>query len=280
MAEQRLSPEMTGPRRRIFTTGIVTLTAAWGGVALLASNADAFAQSSTATTTTATTPGTTTTTPGSTSPGSVDTASDLAALTAYRSYLQSLVTGATAARAQEQVFVTTTASTCEGALTPITSMAKSDVSGDALTALGQEIGSDLWLSFSSVAADPFTQLSQTLASLAWTHDTTAQAVMAFLNAERAVLTMPASNLCKDALLLAAKPTAEPVTAKTFLFHYQTARATLKARLATFLSVLERFQTPTEAKLVSSIDRLAAQFDSLSLTAQQGSAGVLLSDLGI
>jgi len=263
----------------------VTLTAAWASVSLLAPGAEAFAPTSTSTTattptSTSTTPGTTTTSPGSTNPGSVDTSSDLAALTAYRAYLQALVGNATEARAAEQLFVNTTASTCEGALTPITTMSRSDVNGDALTALGQEIGSDLWLSFSSAAADPFTQLSATLGGLHWTHDTTAQAVTAFVKAERTALTMQASNLCKDALLLAAKPMVEPTTAKAFLFRYQTARTLLKAKLATFLSVLERFQTPAETKLVSSIDKLASQFDSISLTAQHTSATTLLTDLGI
>ncbi len=80
--------------------------------------------------------------------------------------------------------------------------------------------------------------------------------------------------------MAAKPTFEPTTTKSFLLHYQSARATLKLKLATFLSVLERFQTPTEAKLVSSVDKLASQFDSLSLAAQHSSASTLLTDLGI
>jgi hypothetical protein len=277
---------MTTARIRIFTTAIVTLTAACGGIALLSPSADAFTSTSTTPTaattptTTSTTPGTTTTSPGTTSPGAVDTSSDLAALTAYRTYLQALVAGAAGARADAQSFVTTTSSTCQGALTPITAMAKADVSGDALTALGQEIGSDLWLSFSAGATDSFAGLSATLAGLNWTQHSTAQAVTAFIRAERAVLTMAPSNLCKDALLLASKPTVEPISATSFLLRYQNARTTLKAKLANFLSVLERFQTPAEAKLVTSIDKLASQFDSLALTAQQSSATMLLTDLGI
>lgn len=282
---------MTTASLRTFTTAIVTLTAAWGGASLLAPAAYAGVEhtgvstttvtTTTPTTTTPTTPTpTTTTTPVTTTPGTVDTTSDLAALTAYKTYLQALVTGATEARVTEQLFVSNAASTCEGALTPITAMPRTSVSGAALTALGQEIGSDLWLSFTSTASQPFTQLATALAGLRWTHRTTSLAVSAFVKSERAVLTMPPSNLCKDALLLAAKPLAEPITAKSFLLHYQDARATLKARLATFLSVLERFQTPTEAKLVGSIDKLASQFDSISLSAQNSSASVLLGDLGI
>lgn len=277
---------MTSAHLRPLTAALLALSAAAVGSALLVPNAGAFVSASTTTiagTTTAptsTTPSTTTTSPGTTSPGAVDTDSDLAALTAYRTYLQALVAGAPDARDAAQAFVTTTSSTCEGALTPVTAMAKSDVNGDALTALGQEIGSDLWLSFSSGAADSFTVLSTTLASLRWTQRSTAQAVTAFIRAERTVLTMAPSNLCKDALLLAAKPTVEPTSAVAFLHLYQSARATLKAKLATFLSVLERFQTPAEAKLVSSIDKLASQFDSLALTAQQNSATALLTDLGI
>lgn len=283
---------MTTASLRTFTAAIVTLTAAWGGVSLLAPAADAGVEhtgvsttpvttTTTTTTPTATTPTTpTTTTPIPTNPGTVDTTSDLAALTAYKTYLLALVTGATEARTTEQLFVSNAASTCQGALTPITAMPRASVSGAALTALGQEIGSDLWLSFTSTASQPFTQLATTLAGLRWTHRTTWEAVAAFVKSEHAVLSMPPSNLCKDALLLASKPLAEPVTAKSFLLHYQTARATLKARLATFLSVLERFQTPTEAKLVGSIDKLASQFDSISLSAQNSSASVLLGDLGI
>jgi hypothetical protein len=277
---------MTAANLRTFTTAIVTLAAAWGGVSLLATAANAATTptpTTTVTTTTPTTPTTpiTTTTPTTpTNPGTVDTASDLAALGAYRGYLQALVTGATAARASEQLFVNTTASTCEGALTPVMSMSRSSVNGAALTALGQEIGSDLWLSFTSTASEPFTQLATTLAELHWTHRTTTQAVAAFVKAEHTVLTMLPSNLCKDALLLAAKPLVEPDTAKSFLLRYQTARTTLKARLTTFLAVLERFQTPAEAKLVSSIDKLASQFDALALSAQNSSASLLLTDLGI
>ncbi len=277
---------MPTTRIRILTVAIVTLAAACAAAALISPSAEAFTSASTTTigTTTppptATTPGTGTTSPGSTGSGSVDTSSDLAALTAYRTYLQALVAGAAGARADAQAFVTTTSSTCQGALTPITAMAKADVSGDALTALGQEIGSDLWLSFSSGATDSFTALATTLAGLEWTQRSTTQAVTAFIRAERAVLTMAPSNLCKDALLLASKPTVEPMSATSFLMRYQTARATLKLKLANFLSVLERFQTPAEAKLVSAIDKLASQFEALALTAQQSSATVLLGDLGI
>lgn len=275
---------MTTASLRTFTTAIVTLTAAWGTVSLLAPGAEAAVSTSTittpTTTTTTTTPATTTTPTTPTTPGTVDTTSDLAALTAYKTYLQALVSGATDSRANEQVFVNNTASTCQGALTPVTTMPRTSVNGAALTALGQEIGSDLWLSFTATASQPFEQLATTLAGLRWTHRTTSQAVTVFVKSERAVLTMLPSNLCKDALLLAAKPLTEPSTAKSFLLHYQNARATLKIRLATFLSVLERFQTPTEAKLVTSIDKLASQFDSISLSAQNSSANVLLNDLGI
>lgn len=250
-----------------------------GGSAVGAASAEAATRALTTPTVTSTLTNPSTTPPPATVTA-LDASSDLAALTAYRTYVQQLLAGSRQSQQLVGSFVSTSSQTCKGALTRVNSLTRTQVSGPALRAFGQEIGSDLWLAFNAGSAKPLSGLATTLQSLTWSESAATQTVNSFIKAERAVVALAPSNLCGDAFLLADRPTLEPSSTATFLKRYLNARANLNNRLAAFLSLLERYQTPAATRIVATIDRLAGQFSGQSVTAQQTSANTLLSSLGL
>ena len=70
---------------------------------------------------------------------------------------------------------------------------------------GEEVGLDAALEVAAPATAPLAALEETLAGLRWSSPRTAAKIKRFLKAKRALLTLPASDLCGDALALASAP---------------------------------------------------------------------------
>jgi hypothetical protein len=226
--------------------------------------------------TTTTTPTTTTPTP----PPSLNAVSDQAALTAYRRYLQSLVSNAGLGRQRDAALVSTVASSCQNALTQVSGEPSTPVRQAVLSNFGEEIGGDLALAFLSEAKRPFEKLSTVLGSLRWSSPVPATAIRQMLSAERSVLNMPQSSLCADAAQVSSYPRVTPVATTNFLTRYLDVSATVSRRFQNFLTVLQRYETAAQRPLLAVIDSLVSQFEAASTAADQTYSQSILSDLGL
>lgn len=264
---------LAGTTGRTASTSTGTTTTGTNG----ASNGGAGGGATGTTTTATTTTGTTTTT---TTPSQTDAASDRAGLVDYREYLRALVNDEELGAQRDQTFTNTIKQGCAGVLKPVSTLAPSKVSSTVLSDLGEEIGGDLTLQFLSEADKPFAQLSSEFDSLPWTEAPPPEAIDGLLSAERALLALAPSQLCIDARSLALHPKLEPAGSEAFLAHYLDDSATLKLALNEFLSVLSRFASSDESKLIKTIDHLVATFASTSAATERTDADTVLTTLGL
>jgi hypothetical protein len=234
-----------------------------------------------ATTPTGTTGAPTTPTTPTTPPSSkADAASYRSARLDYRTYLSALIAAEPAGRQSADAFVAGVRTHCAGVLSSVAVPPSGQVSQTALSDLGEEIGADLALQFLAEAVGPFAQLSTQLGALTWSQPAPAQAVAGLLTAERDVLALSTTRLCADARALANHPLVAPNRTLSFLNTYLRASATLKKRLASFLTVLSSYATPSEEALISTIDRLVAQYAATSGAVERTGATSILSALGL
>ena len=211
---------------------------------------------------------------------SLNTASDHAALTAYRTYIQALVTNANLGRQRDAALVSTVASSCQNALSQLSGEPSTPVRQAVLANFGEEIGGDLGLAFLSEAKRPFAQLSSVLGGLQWSTRAPATAIRQLLSAERTVLRMPQSDLCANAAQVSTYPRVIPAATQAFLNRYLAASANVSSRFHNFLTVLQRHETRADRPLVAAIDTLAAQFSAASASAEQTYSQSVMSDFGV
>jgi len=185
-----------------------------------------------------------------------------AALTAYASYLQLLVSSESTSQADDATYVDTVESGCKSALAPLT-QAPDEVKPavkSTLTLLGKEIGDDLTVSYDQVAEAPFQRLATVLEHLSWVGGgRNSEIITGYVAAETALLSLPQSSLCQDVLLAATKPTLPPTATHAFLIQYATGVAGASAALGAFLSLLSAYETAAEKPIVQRIAVLAHQF---------------------
>ncbi len=210
----------------------------------------------------------------------LDTAADHTALIAYHQYLTALVDRLGAGRLSDLGLVESVRARCGRVLAPLKSTPGSQVSQSALRDFGEEIGGDLAVEFHAEAMSAFTRLSTTLDGLRWSSSRTTSTVSALVDAIHASLEVSVSSLCADARALAAHPGTVPPGTSAFLAAYLPATELAKQRLAPFLSVLERFQTPREAREIGSIDRLVSQFNATSTTVENADSVKIVAALGL
>ena len=222
----------------------------------------------------------TTTTPVSTTTPSLNAASDHTALTAYQTYIQSLVANANLGRQRDAALVSTVASSCENALGQLNGEPSTPVRQAVLANLGEEIGGDLALAFLSEAKRPFAQLSTVLGGLQWSYGAPAKAIRQLLWAEHAVLRMPPSDLCANASQVSSYPRVIPTATQSFLSRYLAASANVSSRFHNFLTVLQRHETKADRPLVAEIDALVTQFGAASADAEQTYSESVMSNLGL
>jgi hypothetical protein len=213
-------------------------------------------------------------------PRSLNASADQAAMTAYRTYLSGLTAGALGAAARASQVEIHVSSTCPDALTDLAQLSADQVKASALTAFGNEVDAELQLAYISGNATALNRLGGALDALSWSTVTPAATTTAFIRAERALAAVTSSNLCKDAAALDAAPLSEPMSTRRFLARYHAATRALNLSRAAFQSLLAKFQSPTETRLVAQINGLAAQYVSQASAVEQTDADAVLAALGL
>ncbi|MGO9754747.1 MAG: hypothetical protein ACLP8S_32425 [Solirubrobacteraceae bacterium] len=206
----------------------------------------------------------------------LDTSSDHAALTAYERYMATLNARITAANDRDHTFVASVQNGCAGVLS---SLPADRVNGPAVHDLGEEIGDDVAVEFDADAVPAFMRFSSALGRLSWSSSTTTNTIAALIAALRASLAIKPSALCADARAVASAPASEAAGTRHLLAVYAPAVRVASRRLAAFLRVLERFETPSEAGLIAAVDRLVDRYQSTSSADQDGASTKLISILG-
>lgn len=211
---------------------------------------------------------------------SIDLASDRTALGAYHRYVSVLVGGTRSGARADHRYVKGVRGTCGGVLTPLASVSASQLNQRVLLDFGEEVGGDLAVAFDTEAVAPFDRLAAALGRLHWSSPQSARTVSSLLAAERRSLKVAPSKLCADARALVAKPSTEPHGTRAFLARYLPAANLSKRRLAPFLSLLARYQTAGEAKVIASIRTRVARFNAASKAQEKADGIQLLAALGL
>ncbi len=208
-------------------------------------------------------------------------ASDKVALTAYVGYLTAILKATSAGQGNSNSYISTVASQCRSALAPLT-QANFQVSASAqatLTAVGEEMGDDLSITFDQAFLTPFAKLSGSLERLKWTRLSAGVAIVRrFIAAQSAVLYAGTSDLCQSALLAAASPQLVPPNTKLFNKNYSKTSRQANAALAGLLTLMQSNEIPSEKTVVSRISTLAAQISRVTKAYLQASASSLSSVL--
>jgi hypothetical protein len=210
---------------------------------------------------------------------------DRAALSAYATYLQSVVSGRASGVEAEQLFASDTEITCYKALTPIvTSQSVPAGTSSALTSIGDEIGADSSLEFLTSATMPMSQLATTLSSLRWATSAPTTTVKRFIAADEALMALQPSNLCGDANSVASEANAQqvnvPPATQTFLETYTSDSNLANTRLTAFVKLLDSYVTSADRSVAAKIDLLAARVDGISSATITGGTKSLFHALGI
>jgi len=210
-----------------------------------------------------------------------DLASDKTALSAYATYLASLVRGTSTGEQNDNSYVTMIAGQCKGALEPLTqpNVQLNAAAQATLTALGKEMGDDLSIGFDQVALGPFERLSTSLSRLRWTLASGgAYVVRRFDTTETTVLSLTQSALCQNALLAASAPRTIPLATKSFVKGYTRASNQSNAALTNLLKLMQTYETPSEHALITRIANLAAQLARVTRVDLQSNSSALTSTL--
>jgi hypothetical protein len=185
------------------------------------------------------------------------------ALTAYSTYLATILDGAATAQAADSSYIATISGSngCKSALEPLTqpSQQVNTAAQHTLTVLGQEMGDDLSITFDQSATPAFTKFATTVLHLHWTHLSGAlQVVKRYVTAETSVLQMLPSQLCQDAVLAGAYPARVPDGTKTFLKSYDKASSLANLALTSLTKMMQSYEVPSEKSLIAHITTLANQ----------------------
>jgi hypothetical protein len=210
-----------------------------------------------------------------------DLASDKTALSAYATYLTSLVRTAPIGQQSDGSYVTMITGQCKGALAPLMQPSEqvNAAAQATLTALGEEMGDDLSIGFDQVAFGPFLRLSTSLSRLRWTPPSGAAAVVKrFVTTENAVLSLTQSALCQNALLAGTDTQTIPPATKSFVRGYNRASNASNAALNNLLKLMQTYETPAEHALVTRIATLADQLTRLTKDALQSNSSALTNTL--
>ena len=204
-------------------------------------------------------------------------ASDKAALNAYAGYLTAVLRATSTGQSNSNSYISTISSQCRSALSPLAEP-NYQVSASAqatLTAVGEEMGDDLSITFDQAFLTPFAKLSASLERLKWTHGSDGVLIVRRLvAAQSTVLYTATSNLCQSALLASASPQLIPPGTKTFTRAYAKASKQANAALANLLALMQAYETQSEKPVVSRIATLVGQISKTTRTDLQASASSL------
>jgi hypothetical protein len=191
-------------------------------------------------------------------------ASDRKALTAYATYLTTLMDGASTGDANDTAFIAQVSGQCKSALSPLTQPNEqvNTAVQHTLTVLGQEMGDDLAIGFDQAAAPAFAKFSATLARLHWTRLTGwSYAVKHYISAETALLALSVSQLCVNASTAELRPSIVPDATRTFTKAYSDASKLADAGLTNLTKLMQAYEIPSEKALVTRISNLAGELAS-------------------
>lgn len=230
-------------------------------------------RSAQASTSTSTTPTPTTITPVRLTQNEL---ADRRALSAYASYLTTLLSLQAVGQTNDSAFTTTVSEQCKAALAPLAQPPDEidTTVQHTLTALGEEMGDDLSINFDAAALPAFTKFSDVLTRLHWKPLSGAALVVKHYTAkESAVLELTASNLCLDATDAQLKPSVIPDATRTFIKSYADASEQANYALSAMMTLLQTYEVPSEKALVGRISVLAGELstDSKADLLQSGTA---------
>jgi hypothetical protein len=227
-------------------------------------------------------------TPGDTIPHSpLNTASDRTALYAYAVYLSSVLKATSTGQAGDSAYISTISGQCKSALASLTQASQlNSVAQSTLTAVGEEMGDDLSITFDASVATPFSRLAVALERLRWSHlSDGGQIVRHFIAAQSAVLYATPSDLCQDALLAASAIPADRTAAQTipqatrnFIKAYSKASKQANGALNALLTLMQNYETGSEKAVIARIANLAGQISRITKSDMQSSANSLSSVL--
>jgi hypothetical protein len=209
--------------------------------------------------------------------GAASRGAEASALNAYHTYLKALIAGVPADTSHVSALVTAVTNDCPEALAHVST---SSVNGSALANFGEEVADDVILRFSHGASKPVAKLAAELSQLHWPSQADDAAAAALPAAERALLALHQSHLCKDAAKLNSEPQREPTGTRKFLSDYLQASQALNTAASNFTMLLSGNQLPSQAKAIGSIDHLAARFAADSRRAQNRGSQQILAALGL
>jgi hypothetical protein len=198
----------------------------------------------------------------------VDMRSDRVALGGYAVYLKTLLTATASARAAASSYAVTIVTQCRSALEPLTqpSTQIGDAARRTLTAIGNEIGDDLTISYDPALTPQFTRFAQLLLRLRWTRQSAGRmTVRRYVFAESRALALQTSNLCQDAGLAGASPQLLPPGTTSFLAVYNRASVTANRMFAKLTKLIGSYTRPPEGPLLQRIATLAGAFANTSRT---------------
>ena len=145
---------------------------------------------------------------------------------------------------------------------------------------GEEVGLDAALTVAAPATAPLAALEETLAGLRWSSPRTAAKIKRFLKAKRALLTLPASDLCGDARALASNAQVTPPGTLAFVTTAKHDAAAASAGNSAFVKILNRFHTRAEHTPAAATNRLLRKLKSAYTTLSTTETHELLPVLGI
>ncbi len=112
----------------------------------------------------------------------IDTASDHAALVAYDSYVEGLLSSLPAAHVAVADYVSSISARCPDVLAPIEALPPVSVNGGAALAIGEELGEDLDAAAYPALRGPSARFAATLAQLRWSSSQTNRTMSGFVTA--------------------------------------------------------------------------------------------------
>jgi hypothetical protein len=208
------------------------------------------------------------------------TTADLRALTGYHTYLTALIAQSRISQARDDEVVSTVALNCPNALADLNQLSPAQLKQSALSDFGDEVDADLAMAYLGPSRPALSAFATSLFDLKWSTSTQTETTVHLISTERALLRVGPADLCADAATLDAAPLNEPTTTASFLRRYRMASRSESAALKAFQTLLGKYETTTEAELVSGINTLVTQFTSQSTTTASADAGAILSDLGV
>jgi hypothetical protein len=212
---------------------------------------------------------------------SIDTASDHAALVAYDSYVEGLLSSLPAAHVAVADYVSSISARCPDVLAPIAALPAGSVNGGALLAVGEEIGADLAAASYPALRAPFARFAATLVHLRWSSSQTGRTMRGFVTALRRVFALRPSHLCSDlrASVASVGQTTPPGTLH-YLARFARVQSVQESRLNAFIAATNQFLSPSDAGLLDDINRASKRYAGSAKALLNPQATRLLTALGL